>query len=189
MAFISMESRLFLKSRFNKILFNKVGRAEFHSSKSQPLSAEEIDHLLNVSYGGAGLVPLVSGSALRNEASQWIVGVDDEENYHWFIALKKTAFGSKFIYAGHDGEVESKAELKLSVRDMFHSMPNVYAEFSGAWLAFAKRWKLPMVPVQEAEEVLYPKEIDPVPGDCCAYYRKMSDGMHEKVMVGNPKLS
>jgi hypothetical protein len=173
-------------------VYHKRAKSEFYTKSDVPLSSLEIDRLLHTAYSGVGLELLTTGSHLRQEATGWVVGVDDKDSsrYHWFTAYKATQFGNKFITSGHDGERESVTEMKLAKHKLMNDPSgHFYGEASGAWERIYEKWGVPKVPFEEAKRVLAPKSITPVPDDAYAYVRALGGQDRIKVMFGYPKVS
>jgi len=153
---------------------------------NNPIPAGRITELLNEAYNSIGVY--TDGVTLKNEASNWIIGEDERDpgKHHFFIALKKTPFGMKSIYIGHDGSREAKSELMRYKRELYDIFPHVYSEASGKMQEILESWGIPKVSSKYAGVILN-KEVTII--DEFTYARNLNGSLHEKTLYGYPRLS
>ena len=120
----------------------------------------------------------------------------------WKLALRgdhvtacnmyKQKDGRKRVAIGTDGTTQGKSDLaEMIIADMKQNRS--YGEVSGSSLNFILRIMGPsdakkyFIPFEMVEKILHDDEIRKI--DEYKYERKIGGSWHEKVMMGNPKLS
>ena len=103
-----------------------------------------------------------------------------------FNLFKKTSFGLKSGLSGSDMSSAGKSVSKSWIKSRWKSVPNFYAEVSGAVEYIAIKSGCPVVCAAHVEKVLG-KPTNGFEDDNVHYIRSFSGHKHTKVMIGRPR--
>lgn len=148
--------------------------------------ADEVWELLTKAYEYCGgMAGMDSVDQLMDETDMWkmvrkngkIIAVNTYSN-------KRS--GRKICYGGQDGTPEGKTALKKILEEDFKLADRQsWAEVSGAMEVTALKQGAMPIPAYIAELIMKDKKFEKIHEDGFHYTRKIGDGLHTKLMVGN----
>lgn len=103
-----------------------------------------------------------------------------------FNLFKRTGFGLKSALSGNDGSPAGRATSKAWIKTRWKSVPNFYAEVSGAVEHISIKSGAPVVCNAYVESVLG-KPTDGLDEDNVHYHRNFGGHRHMKIMIGKPR--
>jgi hypothetical protein len=101
--------------------------------------------------------------------------------------LYKDKHGRKSIASATNGTEQGKNDWK-KIKSEDNTQKRAWGEVSHKVLHMQNKMGVPKIPSSRAKELLG-KDVTPTPGDEHEYSRKIGNKIHQKTMMGHPKIS
>jgi hypothetical protein len=190
----------FLLEKSGELFKPKRGKKTEFDYRKYPELADEFFHLISTAYaeiGGHSKV-MTPDDVFKDPDWNYWAGTDIHGTPDFDIILfgKKTKYGIKYAGVGHDGSKEAKREY-LEQRGTELKRLGYYFEVSGKIAEILiKKYNVPIVDTQEEVESVLGKRIEWLghnPADPNSvgngwYRRELGGKMHNKIMLGKPKI-
>ena len=188
----------FIDEKSSGEIFNpKRGKIiKFDHTKHPELSGEFFD-LISTAYaelGGHSKVKSPDDVFSDPDWNYWTgLDIHGDNDFDMIMFGQKTKFGVKYSGVGHDGTKQSKRAY-ITARGADLNKLGFYVEVSGKLASILiDQYDVPVVADQKTAEKVLGKKVDWIgtkkgdPGNGW-YSRKLGGKMHDKILIGRPKI-
>jgi hypothetical protein len=160
--------------------FREQHRQEIHDLIHKAYASED-------GYGGHESGSPEESKAIHQDISDSNIKAVKRDGKITAVNLYKDKHGRKSIASATNGTEQGKNDWK-KIKSEDNTQKRAWGEVSHKVLHMQNKMGVPKIPSSRAKELLG-KDVTPTPGDEHEYSRKIGNKIHQKTMMGHPKIS